>query len=210
MGLLADDFPQGYVRTFDLTSGVVDFAPGITIPVAPFLGVLGNHPGTAGVQLPFPPHAGGGNIDNRHLGVGTSTFLPVQVSGALFSAGDAHAVQGDGEVCVTAVETYMDATLRFTLHRDLPHGLAYDVPASAVSRKDDAGYFGTMGLSPDLMEGARLAVRSMIRKLTVERDLTPQDAYVLCSIVGDLRIHEVVDAGVWNVGFTLPHSIFVE
>jgi acetamidase/formamidase len=210
LGLLADEFPDGYVRTYDLTQAVIDFAPGITVPTAPFLGVLGNHPGPSGPLAPFPPHGGGGNMDNRHLTRGTTVFLPVFVEGALFSPGDAHAVQGDGEVCVSAVETFMDATLRFTLlsGQDAAYGPGFSVPAESVSRKDDAGYIATMGIDPDLMTGARTAVRSMVAKLSADHDLSRLDAYVLCSIAGDLKIHEIVDAGVWNVGFTMPNSIF--
>jgi acetamidase/formamidase len=210
MGLLADYFPNGYVRTYELSGReAIDFAPGIKVPINPFLGVLGTHPGTAGRQLPFPPHAGGGNMDNRHLTVGTTLYLPVLAEGGHFSCGDAHAAQGDGEVCVSAVETYMDATLRFTLLKDAPGTPAYSVPARSVSDKDNQGYFATMGIHPDLMAGAQIAVRSMVERLSKDYSLTPEDAYVLCSIAGDLRIHEIVDAGVWNVGFTMPNSIFV-
>ena len=211
MGLLADDFADGYVRTYDLSGGKrIDFAPDIKIPISPFLGVLGNHPGTPGRQLPFPPHGGGGNIDNRHLTVGTSVFLPVFVDGARFSCGDPHAAQGDGEVCVSAVECPMDATLRMTVLKDADLGPSFVVPAGSVSQKDEQGYFATMGIDADLMTGAQIAVRAMVRRLSHEYDLSPQDAYVLCSIAGDLRIHEIVDAGVWNVGFTMPFSIFAD
>jgi acetamidase/formamidase len=210
MGLLADHFPNGYVRTYELTGReAIDFAPGIKVPITPFLGVMGTHPGTAGRQLPFPPHAGGGNMDNRHLTLGTTVYLPVLAEGGQFSCGDAHAAQGDGEVCVSAVETYMDVTLRFTLLKDAPATPAFSVPAGSVSTKDSQGYFATMGIDADLMAGAQIAVRSMVERLSKDYSLSAEDAYVLCSIAGDLRIHEIVDAGVWNVGFTMPNSIFV-
>lgn len=209
MGLLAEDFPEGYVRTYDLTDRTsIDFAPGINVPIRPFLGVLGTHPGTPGPMSPFPPHGGGGNMDNRHLTTGTTVYLPVFVPGGHFSCGDAHAAQGDGEVCVSAVETYMDVTLRFTLLKDTLTTPGYSVPRAAVSHNDDAGYFATMGIDTDLMIGAKTAVRAMIAMLGRDYDLDPRDAYVLCSIAGDLKIHEIVDAGVWNVGFTMPYSIF--
>jgi acetamidase/formamidase len=208
LGLLPDEFPDPYLRTFDLRdrSRVIEVAPGIGIPFAPFLGTMGTHPGEPDVLGPFPPHRGGGNIDNRHLVAGTSLVLPVWCEGALFSCGDPHAAQGDGEVCVSAVECDMLATLTFRLHERAVRGPIYRVPA--LPGPPPEGYVGTMGIDPDLMEGARAAVRAMIDWLTAEHGLTREDAYVLCSLAGDLRIHEVVDAGVWNVGFTIGNSVF--
>ncbi|HEY1704817.1 MAG TPA: acetamidase/formamidase family protein [Trebonia sp.] len=203
MGLLAADFPHGYVRTFELKDGVAQFAPGIDIPLAPFCGTLGNHPGEPRKNVPFPPHRGGGNIDNRHLVAGTSLWLPVHVPGAIFSVGDPHAVQGDGEVSVTALEAPLTGALRFTLHKKGIDAPRFRVPAGSPAIKTGA-YQATMGLAPDLMEGARIAVRSMITWLSEQYGLSPDDAYLLCSLAGDLKIHEVVDAGVWNVGFTVP------
>lgn len=149
-------------------------------------------------------------MDNRHLTQGTTLWLPVFVDGGHFSAGDPHAAQGDGEVCVTAIECPMKASLRFTLHKDRTTVPSFEVPAAAVDRKDDAGYYGTMGIDPDLMECSRKAVRAMIDRLVTDYGLSREDAYMLCSVAGDLRIIEIVDAGVWNVAMTLPHSIFTE
>ncbi|MGH2931118.1 MAG: acetamidase/formamidase family protein, partial [Solirubrobacteraceae bacterium] len=118
-GLLPDRFADGHLRTFDLRGGdEVQFAPGVRIPFAPFLGTLGNHPGEPAQVSVLPPHRGGGNIDNRHLTTGSTVWLPVRCDGALFSCGDPHAMQGDGEVCVTGLECDMRATVRFTVeHR---------------------------------------------------------------------------------------------
>ncbi|MGZ4659075.1 MAG: acetamidase/formamidase family protein, partial [Blastococcus sp.] len=208
LGLLADDFPAGFVRTFDLRERThVAVAPGVRVPAAPFLGTLGTHPGGPAEAAPFPPHRGGGNIDNRHLVAGSTLWLPVWLEGALFSCGDPHAAQGDGEVCVSAVECDMLATLRFRLHKRSITAPAYDVPAGNHDR-NALGYLGTMGIDADLHEGARLAVRAMLDRLTDERGLTREDAYVLASLAGDLHIHEIVDAGVWNVGFTIPLEVF--
>lgn len=209
MGLLPEDFPEGYARTFDLTQGpTIPFGSGIEIPLRPFLGTMGTHPGTPGRTAPFPPHGGGGNMDNRHLTVGTTLWLPVLVDGGMFSCGDPHAAQGDGEVCVTAIECPMTASLRFTLHKGKRFVPSFEVPAASVSRKDDAGYFATMGINEDLMVGAKVATRAMIERLVETRGLTREDAYLLCSVAGDLRILEIVDAGVWTVAMTMPHSIF--
>ncbi|WP_127361699.1 acetamidase/formamidase family protein [Actinacidiphila soli] len=209
LGLLPEDFPEGYVRTFDLTRGeTTTLVPGVEIPVSPFLGVLGNHPGEPARQLPFPPHHGGGNMDNRHLTAGVTLWLPVFADGALFSCGDPHAAQGDGEVCVTAVECPMQTSLRFTLHKRRSEAPSFQVPPAAVSPKDSAGYHATMGIDPDLMTGAKKATRAMIDWLVDEHGLTREDAYILCSAAGDLKIFEIVDSGVWNVGMTMPLSIF--
>ena len=161
------------------------------------MGVATDEPGPF---TPFPPHRGGGNLDCRHLVAGSTLLLPIWCEGALFSCGDAHAAQGDGEVCVTAVECDMEATLRFGLDKR-----AIPAPEFPVPHVDPPGpYYGTMGIDPELMEGARAAVRNMIGWLVDEHGLSREDAYILCSLAGDLRIHEIVDAGVWNVGMTMP------
>ena len=208
LGLLPDDFPSPVVRTFDLRDGThVQVAPGVKVPIEPFLGTLGTHPGEPGTAPPFPPHRGGGNIDNRHLVEGTTAWFPVWCEGALFSCGDPHAAQGDGEVCVSAVECDMRATIRLSLHRHTIPAPYYDVHAGRRDR-NASGYIGTMGIDADLMQGARLAVRAMIERLQREHALGREDAYLLSSLAGDLHIHEIVDAGVWNVGFTIPREVF--
>jgi acetamidase/formamidase len=211
LGLLAEDFPDGYMRYFDLTRGdTAELVPGVEVPLEPFLGVLGTHPDQPQTAPPFPPHKGGGNVDTRHLKVGSSVFLPVFVPGALFSCGDPHAAQGDGEVCVSAIECPMRASLRLTLHQRSIATPRFVVPGPLTPRVDAGGFYGSMGLASDLMEGAKTAVRGMIDFVVEEHGLSREDAYVLCSIAGDLKILEIVDAGVWNVGFTLPRSIFTE
>ncbi|MDX6593180.1 MAG: hypothetical protein QOJ13_2376 [Gaiellales bacterium] len=208
MGLMPEDFPDGYLKIWDLRSGkTTELCPGVDVPVTPFLGTMGNHPDEDGVFAPFPPHKGGGNLDNRHLVVGSSLFLPVWCPGALFSCGDPHAAQGDGEICVSAIECGMRASLRFHLHKSSIPAPSFSVPAGVATR-EQRGYHATMGLGPDLMECAKDAARAMIEWLVSQRGLTREDAYVLCSVAGDLKIHEVVDAGVWNVGLTLPLDVF--
>ncbi len=209
MGTLPDQFPNPYFRSFDLRNGRdVDFAPGIRIPFAPFLGTMGTAPDEPAQAAVFPPHKGGGNIDTRHLTVGSTLWLPVWCEGGLFSCGDPHAMQGDGEVCVAALECDMRATLRITLeHRTV--SAPYFRTSGALTPKVDAnGHQGAMGIAPDLMEGARIAISAMIDWLVDEYPLTREDAYMLCSLAGDLKILELVDAGMWNVGFTLPLAIF--
>jgi acetamidase/formamidase len=208
LGLLAEDFPEGFIRYFDIGETSARLGDRVEIPVAPFLGTMGTHPGEPATASPFPPHRGGGNIDTRHIVAGSTLWLPVWCEGALFSCGDAHAAQGDGEVCVSALECDMRATLRFSLRHETIAAPHFRVPGPLTPRTDERGYHGTMGIDPDLMAGARTAVRAMIDWLESEHGLSREDAYVLCSLAGDLKILEVVDAGVWNVGFTMPLSIF--
>lgn len=211
LGLLPEDFPESFIRYFDLTQGdTTELVPGVRIPVEPFLGTMGVLPDDVERATPFPPHKGGGNVDTRHLKTGSSFLMPVFREGALFSCGDPHAAQGDGEVCVAAIETDMRATLRLTAHKKTISTPRFVVPGALTPRTDSGGYYGTMGIHADLMQGAKEAVRGMIELVVQDHGLAAEDAYVLCSLAGDLKIFEIVDAGVWNVGFTLPRSVFQE
>ena len=183
-------------------------APGVEVPFEPFLGTMGNCPDTPGIHLPFPPMKGGGNMDNRHLTVGSVIWLPIWCDGGMFSCGDPHAAQGDGEVCVSAIECSMRASLRFDLRRAPISAPRFQSQGPLAPRTSANGYFATMGISPDLMEGAKIATREMIQWLVAEHSLTKEDAYVLCSVAGDLKILEIVDAGVWNVSMAMPLAVF--
>jgi len=207
LGLLPEDFPHGYVRTFALKDGSAEFAPGISIPLAPFCGTIGNHPGQPRKAVPFPPHRGCGNIDNRHLTSGSTLWIPVHVPGAMFSCGDPHAAQGDGEVCVTALEAPLSGSMRFTVHKQRISAPRFRVPASSAAIRT-GGYQATMGIAPDLMTCSKAAVRAMIDCLVSTRGLTADDAYILCSVLGDLKIIEAVDAGMWTVAMSLPLAVF--
>jgi acetamidase/formamidase len=208
LGLLPDDFPNALLKIWNLREGATTaLAENVRVPIVPFIGTMGVALDDPGSLSPFPPHKGGGNMDNRHLVAGSTLWLPIWCEGALFSCGDAHAAQGDGEVCVSAIECDMEARLRLTLERRTSTVPAFSVPASAQRGPRD--YYGTMGIDTDLYEGARKAVKSMIAWLVEEHGLTPEDAYFLASVAGDLHIHEVVDVGVWNVGMTMPLSVFV-
>ena len=134
-GLLADDFTEPYLRIFDLTGGrETQLREDVRIPIEPFLGTMGVCPAGASAQAVMPPGTFGGNMDTRQLTRGTTLYLPVQVEGALFSCGDAHAAQGDGEVCVTGIETPMYATLRLTLE----HGRSIPAPQFQTAGAADA------------------------------------------------------------------------
>lgn len=211
LGLLTEDFPDAYLRIFDLTTGDTTYLrEDIGIPVEPFLGTMGVCPVGADQQRVMPPGVFGGNIDTRQLTVGSTLYLPVQVPGALFSCGDAHAAQGDGEVAISGIECAMRTTIRVSVvpGLELSAPALRRAPGSLTPRVDDGGWYATTGVEPDLMEAARAAVRSMIRHLVRERGLSREDAYVLCSLAGDLKITEVVDAPNWMVACFMPDSVF--
>jgi acetamidase/formamidase len=129
---------------------------------------------------------------------------------ALFSCGDPHAVQGDGEVCVSALEAPLKGSLRLTLLKGSIRTPAFVTAPRRPDSLDIGPDYCTMGIAPDLMEGCRIATRAMIAWLGEEHGLSPQDAFVLCSLAGKLKILEVVDAGMWNVGMCMPLGIFPE
>ena len=212
LGLLPPgEFEDPYLKFFDLTQGdTTEFAPGVRIAVEPFCGTTGV-PGAGMHEEPIPPpHAGGGNIDLRHLTAGSTLYLPVGVPGGLLSLGDGHAAQGDGEVCVSGLECQMRTTIRVSVERgmSLRSPALRRPPGSLTPRVDSGGWFATTGVEPDLMEGARAAVRAMIEHLVDRRGLTREDAYVLCSLAADLKITEVVDAPNWIVACFLPDAVF--
>jgi acetamidase/formamidase len=209
LGLLPDDFPDAYLRVFDLSDGdLIHFREDIKVPIEPFMGTMGVCPAGASAQPVMPPGTFGGNMDTRQLTRGATLYLPVQVPGALFSCGDAHAAQGDGEVCVTGLESPMYGALRFTLHKDRPiPAPQYLTGGPLAPRVADAPWYGTTGVGPDLFAGAQEAVRAMVDHLVAEHGLSPEDAYLLCSLVVDLKISEIVDAGQYVVSAVLPEAV---
>jgi acetamidase/formamidase len=169
---------------------------------------MGVCPEGASEQAVMPPGRFGGNMDTRQLTRGTTLYLPVEVEGALFSCGDAHAAQGDGEVCVTGLESPMYGALRFTLHKDRTIPAPQFVTSGPlVPRVASGAWYGTTGVGPDLYVGAQEAVRAMVDHLVNHYDLSPEDAYLLCSLCVDLRIAEIVDAGQYIVSALLPLAV---
>ena len=211
LGLLPGDFPDPYLKILDLSRG--DFAwfrEDIAIPIEPFFGTMGVCPAGAREQSVMPPGNCGGNLDIRQLVRGTTLYLPVHLDGALFSCGDAHAAQGDGEVCVTGIESPMYASLRFTLEkgRTIPSP-QFRTTGSLTPRVDDGGFYATTGVGPDLYENAQNAIRAMVDHLGEAHGLSREDAYVLASLCVDLKISEIVDAGQFIVSAFLPDAVFV-
>jgi acetamidase/formamidase len=205
-GLLPDDFDRAYLRIWDLEDGrYASGLEGVRVPLAPFCGVMGVAPAEPGVHSTVPPRRVGGNMDVRQLTAGTTLFLPIEVDDALFSVGDAHAAQGDGEVCITAIE--MDSTTRVRLSlSDTPvrePQLRLAGPPTTIG----GAYHGCTAHAPDLMEAARNATRYLIEWLCREVHLSAEDAYVLASVVAELRISQVVDAPNWTVTAFFPLAV---
>jgi acetamidase/formamidase len=213
LGLLPEDFPDPYLRTFDLSDGeYIHFREDVLVPIDPFFGTMGVCPAGASAQPVMPPGTFGGNMDTRQLTIGTTLFLPVQVSGALFSCGDAHAAQGDGEVCVTGLEAPMYGSLRFTVQKDrtivAPH--FQTAPGPLTGLVDHGAWYGTTGVGGDLYVAAQDAVRAMVTHISQAYDMSGEDAYLLSSLCVDLKISEIVDAGQYIVSAVLPLAVFGE
>ncbi|MEM7734563.1 MAG: acetamidase/formamidase family protein [Deinococcota bacterium] len=210
-GLLAEDFGDPYLNiwTFDKDATKATFRDGISVPLKAFPGTIGVAPAEAGLHSVVPPRTCGGNLDIRDLSVGTTLYLPVHATGALFSVGDTHAAQGDGEVCGTAIESPMDITLSFELVKgaNLP-APQFVTPGPVTRHHDDKGYYVTTGVRDNLMDAAKDAVRAMIDHLSKTYKLSAEDAYLLCSVGCDLRISEIVDMPNWVVSMYLPLALF--
>ena len=187
-GTLPDAYPYAGLRLFRWRPGAdrVEFKPGITLPLAPFFGSIGvAPPPLVGRISSRAPGFHAGNLDNKDLVAGSTLYLPVHVPGALLSVGDGHAMQGDGEVTGTALET----SLRGTFDLRVRKGERLRWP-----RAETPTHYIAMGLDPDLDEAARLATREMVDFLVAERSLTRDEAYMLCSLAADLRVTQLVDA----------------
>ncbi len=209
-GLLGGDFAEPYVHHYKLGEITCEFRPDIQIPYEPFCGVMGVGPREAGRFTTIPPRENAGNIDIRHLFPGTKVFFPVLVPGALFSCGDCHSAQGDGEVNGTGIETMMSVTLTFNLQKgaNIPE-LRFITPAGEkLTVADGGGYFVTTAHGPDLFKDSQQAIRYMIDYLSSEYNMTREQAYCLCGAAVDLKISEIVDGPNWIVSAYLPLSIF--
>ncbi|KAL1959889.1 hypothetical protein VTO42DRAFT_1034 [Malbranchea cinnamomea] len=225
-GLLSDEFPDPVLKIWkiDGESEYMYLTEKVRIRKRPFLGIIGVAPGPdledeevakAGGLSMIPPRDVGGNMDCRSLTVGTTLYLPIKTPGALFSCGDGHAAQGDGEVCGTAVETPMKATVRLTVLKDRPWITApqFQSPPRSqadVKAEEDKGEYATMGIDADMREATRKATRSMIAWLVNTKGLTREEAYILASVAGNLRLAEVVDMPNYAVVMALPLNVFVE
>jgi acetamidase/formamidase len=200
-GFLPNDYPYGRSKIIplDREKMLAKFAPGIEIPLRPFFGSMGvAPPESAGRVDSAPPWMHAGNMDNKELVAGTTLFIPVHAKGALFEVGDGHAGQGNGEVDITALETFLTGTFRFVVHKD-QHLLwpRAETPTAYIS----------MGFSPDLKEATTLAVRDLINFLVEQKHLSRDEAYMLTSVAVDVDITQLVDGNV-GVHAMCPKAIF--
>lgn len=211
-GLLADDFKDPALNIWSYDAGSLEpalFGKNARVPLKPFAGTIGNALAEPGHHSVVPPRRVGGNLDIRDLAAGTTLYLPVEVAGALFSVGDTHAAQGDGEVCGTAIESPMNVVLTLDLVKQANLKMPrFTTPGPVTRHLDAKGYEVTTGVGPDLMSGAREAVAQMVDLLSARYAMDPVDAYMLVSVCGDLRISEIVDQPNWVVSFYFPRCVF--
>ena len=200
-GLLSDEISGPYLRTFKLGKDATEirFNEKIRIPLKPFPGVMGVAPDTEERLSTIPPRANGGNMDDPNITVGTTVYFPVFVKGALFSIGDTHAVQGAGEVSGTAIE----APMRIVYELNLIKG-GRKIPEPQYENADS---YAVTAYATTLDEAARKATRYMIDYLVEMHNLDENDAYILCSLAGSLKIAEVVDVPHMLVTMHMPKKV---
>lgn len=186
-GILPHEFTDYQTQhiAIDRDRGIASTPWGVEFELDPFFGIMSVAPPAAWGRIGSPvPWAFGGNIDNKEMRPGTTLYLPVFNEGALFSAGDGHGRQGDGEVCIDALETALTGRFRLTVRKDLH----YTQPFA-----ESENHLISMGLDTDLDDAAADAVREMVGHITSRSSMDRNQAYMMCSLVGDLRVTQVVD-----------------
>jgi acetamidase/formamidase len=186
-GALPDDFATSRLIHIPLDRArMVGKLPwGLELPLKPFFGIMATAPAAAwGPVASPPPRRNGGNIDNKELVAGTTLYLPIHVDGALFSCGDGHGAQGDGEVCITAIETGLIGTFELHVRDDMR--LEWPMAETAT-------HVMTMAFDPDLDDAVVIALRDMIKLICARTGISREDAYTLCSLAADLRVTQVVN-----------------
>ncbi|KNG94617.1 acetamidase/formamidase family protein [Pseudaestuariivita atlantica] len=210
-GLLADDFPDAALHVWTYDTGLSKpalFSPMGQVALKPFVGTIGLALAEKGLHSVVPPRRVGGNLDIRDNCRGSTLYLPVEVAGGLLSLGDTHAAQGDGEICGTAIESPMTVEITVDLVKNANFAFPrLETGGPVTNHIDGHGYRVTTGIGPDLMQSARDAVRQMIDWICATAKVSPVDAYMLCSVSGDLRISEIVDMPNWVVSFYFPKSV---
>ena len=207
LGLLKDRFRDPYLFHWALDGDVTRSLQPAVVPVRPFLGVMGVARGEDGSFRTRPPGPFGGNMDVRELCAGSRLYLPVFNRGALFSCGDGHAAQGDGEVCINGIECALDVTLRFQLHKQI-HLASPLIEASDSVGADGLGdaWIGVEA-GTDLLEAARAATSRMIDLLVSRWGFSAVHAYILSSVAMRLRLSQVVNEPVHTVTATIGKHI---
>jgi acetamidase/formamidase len=207
LGFLKERFSEPFLFHWKLEGAVSrSLAPAI-VPLRPFCGVMGVARAEDGEFRTRPPGPFGGNMDVRQLCAGATLYLPVFNPGALFSAGDAHAAQGDGEVCINGIECPADVTLRFQLHKQ--QRLAAPIVESGVSRGQETGGDAWLVVesATDAAGAARAATSRMIDLLVDRWGFTPIHAYLLCSVAMNLHLSQVVNEPMFTVSAEIPKSL---
>jgi acetamidase/formamidase len=192
LGTLPEDFPERYLShiPIDRARKVCHLPWGTELALAPFFGVMGvAPPPNYGTISSKEPREHGGNLDNKELGEGSTLFLPVWVAGANFSAGDGHGVQGDGEVCINALEICLTGTFTLTLHK----GGGAKNPLLRFPRAETASHFITMGMNEDLDIAMKQALREMIAFICGRTNLSREQAYQFCSLAVDFHVTQTVN-----------------
>jgi acetamidase/formamidase len=190
VGTLPEDFPEKYLSHIpvDRQRGVCKLPWGTELALAPFFGVMGVAPPPGyGTISTIQPREHGGNLDNKELTQGSTLFLPVWAEGALFSAGDGHGVQGDGEVCINALEICLTGTFTFTLHK------SSGTPLLSYPRAETPTHYISMGMHEDLDQAMKQALRQMIAFITSRTNLTREQAYQFCSLAVDFHVTQTVN-----------------
>lgn len=203
-GLLKNRFPESLV-IWDISGGVAksssDFLKDVTIPVRPFLGIIGTAPEKGSFGM-IPPQRFGGNMDNKMNCSGARILLPVNIDGAMLSISDPHASQGDGEICGTAIE--ISATVRLKVR--IIKGRQTLDPVVYSRNQESGSLMCAMGIDSDLHQASVKAAENMIQQLSLS-GFKPEEAYILCSVAGDLRISEIVDEPNFVVSMCLPTGV---
>lgn len=209
-GLLPERFEDPGIYFWEFTDGYASFVDGIKVPLAPFPGVVGVAPDRDEPCSTVPPRAVGGNLDIKHLVEGATVYLPVEVDNGLLSIGDGHAAQGDGEVCLSAIEAPLSITVEIRVIKNMKiKSPEFEVPAESAAIETGPLY-ATTGIADDLMSATKKAISGMIDYFTTEYELTPEQGYILSSVVVDLKINEVVNKPNYVVSAYVPRSIFPE
>jgi acetamidase/formamidase len=205
LGFLKERFADPFLFHWELEADVTRSLFPAVVPLRPFCGVMGVAPAEDGEFRTRPPGAFGGNMDVRDLSAGAKLYLPVLNAGALFSAGDAHAAQGDGEVCINGIECPADVTLRFHLHRHRP--ISGPLIASGSRRLSGSGEWVVVESAPEALPAARAATSRMVDLLCSRWGFSPEHAYVLCSAAMDLRLSQVVNEPMITVAAAIAKDV---
>ena len=209
LGFLKERFAEPYLFHWQLEGEVSRSLAPAVVPLRPFCGVMGVAPAEDGEFRTRPPGPFGGNMDVRELCSGAMLYLPVLNSGALFSAGDAHAAQGDGEVCINGIECPADVTLRFHVHKNW--SLAGPMVETAAPRKKgaetDEGSWIVVESATDAAAAARAATSRMIDFLAERWGFSEVHAYLLCSVAMNLRLSQVVNEPMFTVSAAVPKQM---